>query len=114
MANTLNFNTIKKQYLTITLPDEKNTVVMVSTPTKALLEELVSVEQNFKSSNATENSIEQALGDLYDLIARVMSRNKTGLKITKAQLEQCLDFEDIILFFQSYLAFVQSLKNSKN
>jgi uncharacterized UPF0160 family protein len=114
MANTLNFNTVKKQYLTVTLPDEKNTLLMVCMPTKSLFEELNSIKSNFNSTDNSDESLDQALSDLYDLVARVMSRNKAGVKITKEALEKCLDFEDIILFFQSYLTFVNSVKSSKN
>lgn len=114
MANILNFNTAKKQYLTVTLPDEKNTTIMVCMPTKSLFEELDSIKQGFVSADNTAESLDQALGDLYDLVARIMSRNKGGVKITKEDLENCLDFEDIILFFQSYLTFVNSVKASKN
>ena len=113
MANVLNFNTTKKQYLTVTLPDEKNTTLMVCMPTKALFEELDSIKHSFGSANNNE-SLNQALEDLYDLVARIMSRNKGGVKITKEDLENCLDFEDIVLFFQSYLTFVNGVKTSKN
>ena len=114
MSNTLDFNTITKQYLTVVLPDEKNTRLLITTPTKSLLEELSQIEQKFKGTGASDDSMDQALGDLYDLIARVMSRNKAGVKITKEDLEKCLDFEDIIIFFKSYLAFVKGIKASKN
>ena len=81
-------------------------------PTKALVEELVSIRDSFTDND--NDSLDQGLSDLYDLVARVMSRNKGGIKITKERLEKCLDFEDIIIFFNSYLAFVNSAKNSKN
>lgn len=114
MANVLNFNTAKKQYLTVTLPDEKNTTLMVCMPTKSLFEELDSIKHSFSSDKNTEESLDQVLGELYDLVARVMSRNKVGVKITKKDLEKCLDFEDIVIFFRSYMTFVNSVKSSKN
>ena len=110
--STLNFNNTKKQYLTVVLPDEKNTTLFISMPTKALVEELISIRDGFADTD--NDSLDQGLCDLYDLVARVMSRNKGGVKITRERLEKCLDFEDIIIFFNSYMAFVNSAKNSKN
>lgn len=114
MANTLDFNAVKKEYLNVTLPDENKTLIMVCTPTKALLQELLSVEDKFKNSETSDNSLDQVLGELYELIARIMSRNKGGIVITKERLESCLDFEDLIIFFKSYIAFVQKVKLGKN
>ena len=110
--STLNFNNTKKQYLTVVLPDEKNTTLLISMPTKALVVELIAIRNNFSTSD--NDDLDQSLGKLYDLVARVMSRNKGGIKITKERLEKCLDFEDIIIFFNSYLAFINTAKNSKN
>lgn len=112
MTNKLDFTTAKKQFLTVVLPDEKNTTLFVNMPSKSLFEELDSLKDNF--SNIDNESADSALGELYDLVARVMSRNKNGIKVTSEDLEKCLDFEDIILFFQSYLAFVNNIKASKN
>ena len=109
MANVLNFNTTKKQYMTVILPDEKNTTLMVCMPTKALFEELTSIKD---ISNATDN--DQIISDLYDLVARLTSRNKGGIQVTKEYLESCLDFEDIITFIRSYMVFIKSVKSSKN
>lgn len=110
MANVLNFNTTKKQYMTVILPDEKNTTLMVCMPSKALFEELTSIKDTL---NAADNS-DQILGDLYDLVARLISRNKGGIQVTKEYLESCLDFEDIITFIKSYVTFINSVKSSKN
>ena len=41
MAKSLNFNNVVKQYLTVTLPDENNTRLLIGTPTKAVMDELL-------------------------------------------------------------------------
>ena len=105
MADTLNFNTLKKRFLTITLPDENQTTIMVGTPTKALLDELENLEIGGN---------ETALDDLYGLIARLMSRNKGGVKISRELLEGCLDIEDLVEFIKSYKAFLSGIKTLKN
>ena len=113
MSKTLNFNTVKKEYLTVTLPDEKNTVLLICTPTKSLMSELTSLKTTF-SAETTSDNVEQVLDELYEVVARVMSRNKAGVKITKEKLTECLDFEDIVLFFNSYLTFVKEIQFGKN
>lgn len=107
---TLNFNSIKRAYLTIELPDENKTVLNVSTPTKSLFEELKESEKRLKSNDDAMN----ILDDLYGLVARIMSCNKERIEITKKHLEECLEFGDILIFFNAYLTFIDSVKNSKN
>lgn len=113
MAHTLNYNTIEKQYLTVTLADENNTVLMVGTPTKAVMKDLLLLEASVDAIEEDETNLE-ALDDLYTACARVMSRNKLGRKITKEYLEELFDIEDIMLFFRAYIDFVTTLSNAKN
>ena len=76
MANTLDFNKIKKKYLTVTLSDEKQTVIMIGTPTKAIMDELMSLQTTI--SGMTGDATEEAMDELYEVCAKLMSRNKTG------------------------------------
>lgn len=112
MAKALNFNNVKKRYLNVTLPDEKETVLMIGTPTKAVMNDLVLLRSGLES--LSDGADEEALDDLYAVCARVMSRNKAGKKITKEYLEEIFDFEDIIIFFHAYIEFVSELSNEKN
>ena len=112
MAKMLNFNNVKKQYLNVTLADENNTVLMIGTPTKAVMTDLVLLQSGLESLSDGDN--DEALDDLYSVCARVMSRNKAGKKITKEYLEEIFDFEDIIIFFHAYVNFVSELSNAKN
>ena len=114
MAKTLNFNNVKKQYFTVTLPDKNETTIMIGTPTKAVFDELTSVEATFKAYEKETDSAEEIISDLYDLVARVMSYNKGNIRITKEMLAECLDIEDIILFFKSYLGFISEIQSLKN
>lgn len=112
MAHTLNFNNVKKKYLTVTLADEKKTTLMIGTPTKAILDELESLQGAIEEFN--EDTSSEALGSVYLLCARVMSRNKGGIKITKENLEEIFDFEDIVIFFNAYISFVHEVTHIKN
>lgn len=110
--NTLNFNNVQKQYLPVTFADENNTTIFVGTPTKSLLRELVNLKANIGTVDA-ESSF-GVLDTLYDVCAKLMTRNKTGAKITKEFLEDNFDFEDILIFFKNYMAFVSKISKQKN
>lgn len=113
MAYVLDFNARKKEYMTLVLPDEKKTRLMIGIPTKAHINELaVLAEQIEKLTGNETDSI--VFDDIYTVCAKVMSNNKTGTKITKKHLESCCDVEDIFTFYYSYLDFVSTVANSKN
>ena len=38
---SLNFNNVKNTYLKVTLADDNNTTIMIGTPTKAIMDDLV-------------------------------------------------------------------------
>lgn len=112
MAKSLDFNTIKKQYLTITLPDEKKTTLMIGTPTKGVMSELSALQDSFNSTEEEQNS--ETMDILYETCARVMSCNKTKTYISKELLEEIFDLEDIVLFFKAYREFVHEVSSGKN
>lgn len=113
MAKPLNFNNVKKHFLTVALADEKNTVLMIGTPTKAIMDDLTLLQNSVNSVRDNESNSE-AIDDLYSACARVMSRNKAGVKITKEYLMNILDFEDITIFFSAYMDFINEVIASKN
>lgn len=111
MAKSLNFNNVQKRYLTVTLADEKNTTLMIGTPTKAIMGELTRLQEGLEG--VEENNAE-ATDALYEACAQVMSRNKAGITITADYLANIFDFEDIIIFFNAYMEFIGEITDSKN
>ena len=107
----LDFNKTRKKYLTIVLPDKAKTRIQVLTPSKAQLTELSTLLPD-ASGNVLPS--EEDLAALYEFSAGLMSRNKTGAVITKEQLMDCLDFEDLMQFFETYTNFVVEIASSKN
>lgn len=105
MANTFDFNKLKKKTFSIILNDENNTHLKLVTPKKKIMSEFLEMSQN--TANVS-------MDDIYNITAEIMSCNSEGKTITGAQLEEILDFEDILAFFQSYTAFIQSLSSAKN
>lgn len=113
MTKVLNFNNLKKRYLTVTLADEHKTTLMIGTPTKAIMDSLILLQSSIETLGENETN-SAAMDDLYIACAKVMSRNKTGVKVTKEYLEEIFDFEDILMFFNAYMEFVAELANQKN
>lgn len=111
MAKPLNFNSVKKQYLPVTLADEKKTTLMIGTPTKAIMDDLILIQSSF---GAVGDDNGEMTDDLYRACAKVMSRNKGGIKITKEYLETVFDFEDIMIFFKAYMSFISEVTSGKN
>lgn len=109
MAKALDFNKVKKDYLTITLTDENRTVLMVGTPTKGILDEFIAL-----ADTLDDDIQDEAIDDMYNICAKIMSRNKGGIEITSEFLSGIFDFEDIIIFIKAYTEFIQGVTNSKN
>lgn len=113
MSKTLNFNNVKKQYLTVVLADEKKTTLLVGTPTKAIMDDLTRLKSGLETLSEDETNVD-ATEELFDACAKVMSRNKAGLKVTKEYLEKIFDFEDVMIFFSNYMDFISEVTNQKN
>ncbi len=110
MAKSFDFNKIKPKHMTVTLSDEEKTTLLVKTPDKKLRDELVSLYDNIE--DADDDETEDAL---YDLTAKVMSRNKQGVVITAEKLRELYeDVDQIMAFLDAYAEFVSELTNSKN
>lgn len=113
MSKALNFNNVKKQYLTVTLADDKKTTLMVGTPTKAIMDDLILLKSSLETITEDETNVE-ATEDLYIACAKILSRNKAGIKITSEYLATVFDFEDVMIFFNSYMEFIDEVIGSKN
>jgi hypothetical protein len=109
MAKALDFNAVKKQIFTITLPDEKQTKLLITTPDKKTFTKFV----QFKNS-ISDRDDEGVLDDMYDMVGEIMSHNKAGKKITGKYLSTILDFEDLIIFIREYNDYISGIVNSKN
>lgn len=111
---TLDFNSFVKPILQLTMKDDKQTIVNVSTPTKGLVTEL---QANFHALQAvlTEEN-EQTKDALYDLAARLISCNQDGLTVTADGLRRYykLTLADLVLFYTAYVDFLDEIKSAKN
>jgi hypothetical protein len=110
MAKSFDFNKIKPKTMTVTLSDEAKTVLAVMTPDKKLRDDLVSLYEG-----VDEGDDDEIIEALYDLSARVMSRNKQGIDISADQLKEMYpDHTYVMAFLNAYVDFIGELTNSKN
>lgn len=116
MAKTLDFTKTKKQYMTVKLNDEDKTILAVNTPTKAIYEVLF---ECYAKLNDIENTtdpevVTDAIGALYEACAMAISHNKNRKHFTASELEILFDFDDLVLFFTTYMDFVGEVATGKN
>lgn len=109
MAKTLDFNKVKKKFLTVILPDEDMTTLFVLTPTKGIMDEFKLIQESSTDTNNVE-----VMDDMFKICAKIMSRNKSNIEVTAEQLGECLDVEDLSIFIQTYSQFLHDIANQKN
>lgn len=115
MANkVLNFNQIQAPTLELTMMDEDQTVIKVTTPTIGLLQELEAVLPEFEKVARTGNK--EAIQAIYDLAAKLINCNRSFITVTGEELmtmyNMGLDFLQV--FFSVYMDFVNEIYNTKN
>lgn len=108
---TLDFRKHKKNYLKITLNDEKETRLSLLQPTKHLFERMIAMSEEVGNISGSDLD---ALDEVYSVCAELMSRNKEGIVVGKNNLESILDFEDIVVFLNAYSNFVAGIVRGKN
>lgn len=104
----LNFNNSKRQFLTVTLPDEEQTKLLVKMPSKGLLDKVLALQENIEEMN--KDNISQ----IYEVTAEILNRNVGNKKITAEKLGELLDFEDLFILFNTYVEFIAEVVNQKN
>lgn len=106
MAKTLDFNTLKKNFITITLRDKKKTKLNVLPPSKRLYEDIQIIRSRLIDMidlPIEEVEEKDVVGEFYEAVAHAMSRNKENIEVTKEMLEKMLDFHDIWTFLDLYI-----------
>lgn len=116
MAKTLDFTTKKKKFLTVKLNDDEKTVLAVNTPTKAIFDVLFECSALLNDIENTDDAdaVANAMSTLYEACAMVLSHNKNRKHFTATDLEDMFDFDDLLLFFTTYMDFVGEVANAKN
>lgn len=106
---TLDFRKQKKNYLKVTLNDEAETNLSIMQPTKDLFGKMVAMSDEVGRMDGADLD---ALDEVYSVCAELMSRNREGIVVGKGNLEDILDFEDVVTFLKAYGAFVAGIVGS--
>ena len=115
MANkTLNFNQLQRPTLELTMMDETQTVIKVSTPTIALTEELTEIMPQFEEVAKSGNR--EAVEAVYDLAARLINCNYSFITVTGEELrtKYAMGLDSLQIFFSVYMDFLTEIYNAKN
>lgn len=105
MATGFDFNDVQKRYLPVTLADENKTKIFLRSPNKRLLEEFKAVQ------SAGEDAQDFEL--VSNLMAKIMSHNRTGYHVSPKDLED-FELDEIMAFFNVYQKFIEGIYNEKN
>lgn len=108
---SLDFRKTKKNYLKVTLNDDAETNISIMQPTKELFERMVAMSEEVGNISGSDLD---ALDEVYGVCAELMSRNREGIVVGKNNLEDILDFEDIVIFLNAYSSFVAGIVHGKN
>ena len=115
MANkSLDFNTLQRPYLELTMQDTERTIIKVSTPTEALVEEFETALPELRVLPQAGNA--EALQASYNLAAKIINCNRSFITVTAEELRSKykMDLESLIVFFSVYMDFLNEIYNEKN
>lgn len=114
MSKTLDFNTLAPQVLTLVMRDDERTRIEVGVPTERLVEHL---QQIAPTLNRMVQEPEKADNrDLYELAARLISCNHSGVTVTAEELRDKyrMNLEMMVAFYNAYVGFINDITNEKN
>lgn len=114
MAKTLDFNALKMPKLPLVMSDADRTKITVTAPPEGLVEELAAAGPELKRT--VESGDAEGVRACYDLAARLMSCNLSGLTVTAEELrgKYGLDIYGLMFFFNAYTDFINEIQNAKN
>lgn len=114
MAKSLDFNSVQRPTLELTMKDDAHTVIRVSMPKEALIERLSAGLSELREIVAQQDG--ESIRALFELAADLISCNRNFVTVTAEDLRDKyhMDFEDLTIFFSAYLDFVNEIQNAKN
>lgn len=111
---TLDFNSVQRPTLELTLKDDAHTVIRVCTPRTELVTRLSAQLSDLE--DMMKKGDEAAVMTAFDLAAELISCNLDHLTVTGQELrgKYGLELDDAIIFFGVYLDFLAEIQNAKN
>ena len=114
MPKKLDFNTINPPVLELVMPDADKTQIDVTTPSEKLVEELQTIAPHMSEALAADDN--ETIPAIYDLAARLISCNRQKLQVTVDDLRNKykLNLEALLVFYNTYLDFLNEITDAKN
>ena len=115
MSRTLDFNAIERPSLEVTMRDEARTVLHVSAPTEAFVEEMEALAPTITKMKKGGNTRE-LFAQMFVFFAKILSHNEEGLSVTAEDLRKVykLTLVDLFALYGEYMAFIEEIQSAKN
>ena len=105
MDLSVNFQKVKRNYMTLTFDDPKSEkgvkVIVVGMPKKKVFDALMDMQDTITEREEAKNAKERSganrrtIEELYTLTAKILSNNLNGEAIGKDWVEENMDIEDM-------------------
>lgn len=115
MAKSLDFNSLQRPALELTMCDDAKTKLRLVCPYEKLIEKLEAVVPEL--TEIMEKNDASSVRAVYDLAAELISCNIEGVRVTADDLRDKyrLGLDAMIVFFSAYMDFIdEDIKNAKN
>ena len=114
MAKSLDFNSLQRPTLELTMCDDAQTKIRLVCPYEKLIEKLETVGPELTETMKKNDA--SAIRAVYEFAAELFSCNDMGTKITAEDIRDKyrLGLESMIVFFSAYVDFIDEIKNAKN
>lgn len=126
MGNQINFQKAKRNFILLTFDDEREDGtpyelnLKVGMPKKRVYDALmdmrdISDEKDEAQTKKEKNAIDRRIIDeMYNLVAKILSNNLDGKKITKEWTEEQFSTDELKEFLTTYIKFVKGEATSPN
>lgn len=121
MNYKVNFQKAKRNYMVLTFDDEREKdgetetyekTILVGMPKKRIFSALMDMQDIMEKKNEAQTEMEknkvnrEIIDELYELVAKILSNNMTGEKITTEWVDEQFTTEELQNFFVQYVKFV--------
>lgn len=129
MNYTVNFQKAKRNYMALTFDDERENdgqietyerIICVGMPKKRVFSALMDMQDIMDRKNETQTEKEKheadrkIIDELYELTAKILSNNLKGERITVDWVEEQFSTEELKIFFNQYVKFVNGEATNPN
>lgn len=115
MAKRLDFNSLQRPTLELTMCDDARTKFRLVCPYEAMIEKLEAIAPEL--IEVMDKSDASSIRAAYDFAAQLISYNDMNIKVTAEDVRDKyrLGLDAMIVFFSTYLDFIdEEIKNAKN